>query len=143
MRPITQIIVHQTDTPTGTLESVERYHKNVLGFSACGYHYLIEHDGKVRKGRPNGEVGAHCQGDNVASLGICCVGTGDAFPLGRGYMNLAMLENLLRLIADLRRAYPTISELWGHRERESGRRQGKTCPGFNAALLRTIFQNQP
>lgn len=39
-----------------------------------GYHYLIELDGTTRTGRHMEEVGAHVQGNNSKSLGICMVG---------------------------------------------------------------------
>jgi len=139
MRPITKIVGHQTGTATGTLESIRNYHRNVLGWSNIGYHFLIERDAVVRKGRPQSEVGAHCAGDNVDSLGVCCVGAGDAFPIGRGYMTRDMFMALLRLLAELRQAYPMITEIWGHRERPSGKSQGKTCPGYEASVLRAIL----
>jgi len=139
MRPITKIIVHQTDTPTGTLESVRNYHMNVKGWKDIGYHFLITRDANVHKARPQAEVGAHCEGDNVDSLGVCCVGAGNAFPLDVGYMSSEMFYVLLRLVQQLRRAYPTITAIYGHNERPSGTRQGKTCPGFDAALLRTLL----
>lgn len=140
MRPIDMIVIHQTDTPTGTLESVRRYHMQTLGWSDVGYHYLITRDGKVHKGRANSEVGAHCKGDNATSIGICCVGKGNALPVGAGYMNQVMWDSLLRLMRQLVSAYSVpISRVVGHRERPSGREQGKTCPGFDVAVIRDLI----
>lgn len=138
-RRIGKIIVHQTGTTTGTLESVRNYHVNVLGWKDIGYHFLIERDATVRKGRSQVSVGAHCQGDNLDSLGVCCVGAGDAFPIGRGYMTPEMFNSLLKLLRELLAAYPTITAIYGHRERPSGTRQGKTCPGFSASVLRELL----
>ncbi len=39
-----------------------------------GYHYIIEHDGIVRQAREEIEIGAHDQGENFNSLGICITG---------------------------------------------------------------------
>ena len=140
MRVLRQIILHQTGTATGTLESIRRYHTEVLGWRDIGYNYLLTRDAKVHKGRPNSEAGAHCQGDNADSIGICCVGEGDAFPLDTGYMTLGMFVELLKLIRTLRQAYPTITEISGHREKPSGNAQGKTCPGFDAQIIRRLVQ---
>ena len=141
-RPISQIIVHQTDTEDATVESVRNYHKNVLGWRDIGYHYLITLDGVTHKGRLNSETGAHCQGDNTDSIGICVVGKGPAFPVDKatGYMSATMFHSLVRLIRGLRVAYPTIgTNIWGHREKRSGISQGKTCPGFDCKMLRVMF----
>jgi len=142
VREIKKIIVHQTGTPTGTLEDIRRYHMEALGWRDIGYHYLVTQDGSIHKGRHNAEVGAHCAGDNADSLGVCLVGAGNAFPLNghKGYMTLAMFAALLGLLLDLRFAYPKACEqVYGHREMTSGIRQGKTCPGFNVSILREIL----
>lgn len=39
-----------------------------------GYHYLIEPDGRVLQARRETEIGAHDQGENSNSLGICLAG---------------------------------------------------------------------
>ena len=36
--------------------------------------YLIRLDGTVEHGRPEAEIGAHCQNHNEHSIGICYVG---------------------------------------------------------------------
>lgn len=44
-----------------------------LGFFV-GYHYLIEVDGTIQKAREETEIGAHDQGENYGSIGICLAG---------------------------------------------------------------------
>jgi len=39
-----------------------------------GYHYVIERDGTIKQARQENEIGAHDQGENVDSIGICLVG---------------------------------------------------------------------
>jgi N-acetyl-anhydromuramyl-L-alanine amidase AmpD len=137
------IVIHQTGTTTGTLESVRRYHMQTLGWSDVGYHYLLTRDGRVHKGRANSEVGAHCKGDNATSIGICCVGRGNALPVGAGYMTQAMWDGLLRLVGQLMSAYHIpVTRVVGHRERPSGRAQGKTCPGFGVAVIRGLLRQE-
>jgi len=147
MRPIDMIVLHQTGTATGTVESIRRYHMapppNGKGWKDIGYHYLLYADGSVHKGRPNSQVGAHCQGDNATSLGICCVGAGDGFPVGQGYMTEPMETALLDLVELLCRAYRVPPDrIFGHRERPSGKRQGKTCPGYEAHLVRAEMRKR-
>jgi len=142
VRPIDMIIIHQTGTPTGTVESIDRYHRS-LGWAGIGYHYVSYRDGSVHKGRANSQIGAHCQGDNATSLGICCVGADDALPVGAGYMNQVLWDGLLRLVGQLMSAYHIpISRVVGHRERPSGRAQGKTCPGFEVAVIRNLLRKE-
>jgi len=140
VRPIDMIVIHQTGTPTGTVESIDRYHRS-LGWAGIGYHYVLYSDGSVHKGRTNGQIGAHCQGDNATSIGVCCVGAGDALPVSAGYMNQEMWDGLLRLVHQLVSAYNIpISRVVGHRERPSGREQGKSCPGFGVAVIRSLLR---
>ena len=136
------IVIHQTDTATATVESIDRYHRS-LGWAGIGYHYVVYRDGSVHKGRLNNEIGAHCKGDNATSIGVCCVGAGDALPVAKGYMTQAMWDRLLVLVHQLMSAYNIpIGRVVGHRERPSGREQGKTCPGFDVAAVRELLRQE-
>lgn len=149
MRVIKQIIFHQTGSPNDTVESITRWHTTPLGpdpqhphglgWPHIGYHFVITPDGQVHKTLPQQTAGIHCKGDNANSLGVCCVGAGNAFPLDKGYMSRTMFASLLGLTRELLRAYPLIEALWGHRERPSGISQGKSCPGWNVQLFRALF----
>ena len=44
------------------------------GFAKIGYHYVVQLDGTVEVGRKESEVGAHAQGHNSDSIGICYIG---------------------------------------------------------------------
>jgi N-acetyl-anhydromuramyl-L-alanine amidase AmpD len=126
----------------GQVESIDRYHRS-LGWTGISCHCVICRDGSVRKGRLNSEVGAHCKGDNATSIGVCCVGKGNALPVGAGSMNQAMWDALLRLVGQLMSAYHIpVGRVVGHRERPPGRAQGKTCPGFEAGVLRNLLLQQ-
>ena len=75
-RTITLLIVHCTATPVRrevSLSEVDQWHRQ-RGWKGIGYHYLIQLDGTVERGRPEAEVGAHCQNHNEHSIGICYVG---------------------------------------------------------------------
>jgi N-acetyl-anhydromuramyl-L-alanine amidase AmpD len=52
-------------------------------------------------------------------------------------MNQVTWDSLLALTRRLMSAYRIpIDRIVGHRERPSGRAQGKTCPGFDVAVVR-------
>lgn len=136
-RTITHIVIHCADTPPGRRvmpADVDKWHKE-RGFQrtaawrkrfnpdlkAIGYHYLIDIDGQIYTGRHHDEVGAHVQGHNSSSLGICLA--------GKGSYTTAQWIALRLLLEKLKAAYPQAT-ICGHRD-FSG--VGKTCPGFDVA----------
>lgn len=71
-----RIVVHHTAGPRSqTLEDIRDFHVNVRGWSDVGYHFVIEEDGRVRKGRDWRKVPACVKGKNGDSL--CTAVTGD------------------------------------------------------------------
>jgi len=71
-----EIIIHCSATPEGkdyTVEDIRRWHLK-RGFKDIGYHYIIYRDGSVHVGRNKDLVGAHCEGHNAISIGICYIG---------------------------------------------------------------------
>lgn len=71
---------HSADNFTGAqFAKIDAYHKtrdfpkSSLGFYV-GYHYLIEHDGRIVQARKETEIGAHDTGENLNSIGICLAG---------------------------------------------------------------------
>lgn len=70
------IVVHCSATPPdlniGSVE-ITKWHK-AKGWASIGYHLVIRRDGSVEGGRSLSEVGAHAQGYNSSSIGICLVG---------------------------------------------------------------------
>ena len=72
----TMIILHCSATREGQdvkASTIKRWHLN-RGFSDIGYHYIVDLDGTIEKGRDESLVGAHCVGKNATSIGICYVG---------------------------------------------------------------------
>ena len=56
-----------------TVDDVRDMHLS-RGWSDIGYHWFIERDGSIRKGRPETKTGAHVYGHNKDNLGICLSG---------------------------------------------------------------------
>lgn len=137
------IVLHVTATrpltPAGVTE-VTTMHK-ARGFSTIGYHYVIRLDGKVEKGRPENQVGAHVQGYNSVSLGIALEG-GLSQTTGKpaDTRTPAQVEALIDLIHDLLTRYPK-ARICGHRDLSPDRDGDgviepheylKECPCFDA-----------
>lgn len=120
LRMINKIIVHCADTPDGknfTVKDIDRWHKE-RGWKGCGYHHIIRLDGIVENGRAIPEIGAHCQGYNENSIGICLI--------GRREFNANQLSTLRSLINYYLKIFPQ-AEIYGHYELC----HNKSCPNFN------------
>jgi hypothetical protein len=74
-REITETVIHWTanfiDQPYIGSEQIHEVHKQ-RGFSGIGYHYIIRRDGRIQRGRPINQEGAHAKdyGHNNYSIGI-------------------------------------------------------------------------
>lgn len=123
MRHIDTIVVHCSDTEEGTVESIRLYHMMTRGWDDIGYHFVIYKDGSIFKGRPLGKIGAHVQGANKSSIGICLIGKKD--------FKSEQYQALKNLILTLQDRYSSIRSVKNHYEFPSAIAQGKTCPNFN------------
>lgn len=95
-------------------------------FKTIGYHYVVRRNGKVEKGRSDDQTGAHCEGHNAHSLGICMVGgvNGANKPDSNfTRLQMAALEILVRNLTNEHRQ----AQVMGHRVYSS-----KACPCFDA-----------
>lgn len=125
---------------------IEEWHL-AKGWSAIGYHFVIRRDGRLELGRPMGDIGAHVEGYNSSSVGVCMVGglledgTGEPNDVKKftpaQWLTAHLVAQFLRL------AYPD-ARLCGHRDlspdlNHDGKIQPrewlKTCPGFDAVSV--------
>jgi len=126
MRPIDKIIIHCSATEKGkriSIEEIERWHKN-RGWSEIGYHFVIELDGQIKRGRDLDVVGSHVQGHNAGSIGICYVG-GLINGKPADTMTGTQEVSLWRLIDSLRVILGDL-DIYGHNDFTDG----KACPSF-------------
>lgn len=128
MRKIDKIIIHCTATPESrvtTVADVTAWHKQ-RGFNTIGYHWLIGLNGEVWKGRDESIVGAHCEGKNSTSIGICYVGgLAKDGKTAKDTRTPAQNASLLKLVKELKVKYP-YATIHGHNEFAQ-----KACPSFN------------
>lgn len=77
LRKINKVIIHCSATkPTMDIDAewIRRVHVDENGWDDIGYHYVIKRDGTIERGRSIQLTGAHAQGYNRTSLGVCLVG---------------------------------------------------------------------
>lgn len=121
---------------------IRKWHR-AKGWSDIGYHYVIRRNGKVETGRkPDNSIGAHVQGHNSNTLGICLVGglkTESPYVAEDNY-TAAQWKALESLIRSLLKKYPNAT-ICGHRDFSPDKnRDGKItsnewikiCPCFDA-----------
>lgn len=131
MRKIDKIIIHCSATKEGvnvTPSHIREWHL-VRGFYDIGYHFVITLDGIVHVGRPLSEVGAHCQGWNINSIGICYVGGLDIQGKPKDTRTEAQKNSLSRLVYELKQSFPKAT-VHGHNEFAN-----KACPCFDVSSL--------
>jgi N-acetylmuramoyl-L-alanine amidase len=128
MRTIDKIIWHCSATKEGQdvkMETIRKMHKEERGWSDVGYHYIIELDGTVREGRALIRPGAHTQGLNATTIGICYIGGVDAKMKPKDTRTDAQRAALYQLTGDLLAKFPGAT-VHGHNEFAA-----KACPSFD------------
>lgn len=86
---------------------------------------MIRLDGKIEKGRPESEVGAHCLGQNLHSIGVCYVGGRDKNGNFADTRTDAQKESMNILLYGLVHKYKC--QVFGHRDFAN-----RACPCFDA-----------
>lgn len=127
MRNIDKIIIHCSATPEGrptTVADIDRWHRQ-RGFAGIGYHYVVYPDGSVHVGRSVEQAGAHCTGQNAASIGICYIGGCNRAGQPKDTRTEAQKSALLELVKAIRRRWPHAT-VHGHNEFSA-----KACPSFD------------
>ncbi len=143
------IVIHCSATREGKpffAKDIERWHKE-RGFRTIGYHFVIDLDGTIEKGRPTDEQGAHANtaglsrsSYNKHSIGICYIGglTAD----GKTWKDTRTDKqkvSMRKLVEQLVEEFPNVKEVIGHRDTSPDRNgngeveQGewiKSCPCF-------------
>jgi hypothetical protein len=133
MRRIDLIVIHcAATTPDMDIgaDTIDSWHRQ-RGFAGIGYHYVIRRSGVVENGRPIQTAGAHAQGHNAHSLGICLAGgvrkdtlTGKL--VAEANYSESQWAALRTLVEQLMRSFPDAKVI-GHRDLD----QRKECPSFD------------
>lgn len=145
-RDIRKIIVHHSaaDAPAPQFDAINEWHKargfplSTLGFHV-GYHWVIEKDGTVVQARDEDEIGAHDQGENLDSIGICLVGNFD-----KTDPTTAQEESLGKILVRMLDEYGlTIWSIEPHRKNDATSCYGTRLPDHWASkvALERIFDD--
>ncbi|MFZ5687862.1 MAG: N-acetylmuramoyl-L-alanine amidase [Bacillota bacterium] len=116
------IVLHHAEASHCTAQDIHQWHRN-RGWAGIGYHYFVQKDGSIHRGRPRDTIGAHCQGHNYHSVGICAEGSYD-----KETMPPAQWKAIVSLVAELKGIYPH-ARVVGHKEL-----QATACPGSKYPL---------
>lgn len=131
MRSIELIVVHCSATDDNADIGVAEIRKMHLarGFDDVGYHYVIRRSGVVEIGRIEDKIGAHAQGHNANSIGVCLIGGVEADDKLKAEFNYyrAQMSSLERLLTDLTTRFPKAVVL-GHKDLPN---VVKACPCFD------------
>lgn len=134
--PVNEIIVHCAATRPEWLvgkplaekvAEIRNWHVRDNGWRDIGYHYIIDRDGAVAPGRPEGTPGAHVAGRNTGSIGVCLIGGHGSNVDDDFHQHFATAQEsaLVRLIEDIKTP-AQIAKITGHNPYAA-----KACPGFS------------
>ena len=138
MNKVIHLILHCAATPEGksfTAKDIDKMHKQ-RGFRKIGYHYVIDLDGTIEKGRTENETGAHCVGYNSKSLGICYIGgVAKDGKTPKDTRTKEQKQSMYELVDKLMKKYNlTLKQVHGHYEFAN-----KACPSFKIEKFRQEF----
>lgn len=131
------LVIHCADTRKGQdfgARDIREWHLK-RGWADIGYHYVIRRNGTIERGRKIMDVGAHVEGYNSESIGICMVGKETNY-------EAAQWKSLRSLVTVLKRRFPT-ADVVGHRDLDPTRKA--YCPGFDAEewFAKNVISRKP
>ncbi|MDY6122292.1 MAG: N-acetylmuramoyl-L-alanine amidase [Porphyromonas sp.] len=138
------IVIHCSASREDRPYTVERLLKDHIarGFSGIGYHYFVTRSGHIHLTRPLDKIGAHVQGYNHCSIGVCYEGGINKDGLPADTRTVEQKATLVRLIRMLK-LYCPLASVVGHRDLSkdvngdgiiSPHEWVKQCPCFDASI---------
>jgi len=130
MRQIKYIVLHCTATqPHATVEAIQRYWREQLGWKSPGYHYIISANGGVKQLADEAQVTNGVAGYNQVSIHVSYIGGIDTKMEPSDTRTPEQLQSMKRLIRKLKTKYPQAT-IQGHRDFP---RVKKACPSFDVS----------
>lgn len=117
-----EIVLHHAEASSCTVQDIHSWHLE-NGWLGIGYHFFIDKQGNVYRGRPEGAVGSHCPKHNAISLGVCFEGD-----FMKETITQVQIDAYKELVKYIRAKYGDIP-IYGHKELYS-----TECPGTNFPL---------
>lgn len=151
MRKIEKIVVHCTaGSQKQSATDIIRYHtgkgKNCLGWSAPGYHFIVEPSGKIVNTWPVEKISNGVKGHNSTIINVAWIGGLDlSKPMPYPSVDNRTLnrrQRLVKLLTELKTEFP-VAQIVGHRDLSPDLNGNgvidpweriKDCPCFDAIL---------
>ncbi len=109
-------------------KEIEAMHKaRTPPFATIGYHFVIRTNGVIEYGRPVSHIGAHVEGHNAKSIGICLIGGLNSSGKPAYNFTSEQQQSLKLLVSILEHTFPNV-EILGHRDFPN---VAKDCPCFD------------
>ena len=143
MRKINRIIIHCAATKEGVdydVNDIRRWHL-ANGWADVGYHYVIKLNGDIEEGRPLEKAGAHTQGYNQDSIGVCYIGGCDKNGKPKDTRTEAQKNAMFCLVKTLMQKFK-VKDVRGHRDYSPDKNKDgkitpnewiKACPSFEVS----------
>ena len=132
MRTIKYIVVHCTASPqSATIESIQRYWRERLGWLASGYHKIVKANGEVVTLSADNEICNGVAGYNSASLHVSYIGGIDSRGNPLDNRTQGQKDALSQVLHAWKAKYPD-AKIQGHRDFLKRGVNWKECPSFDA-----------
>ncbi len=124
----TIVIHHAGDTNAPKMKEIQVKHFG-RGFADVGYHFGVDLKGKIWEGRDIEYIGSHVSKQNTGKIGLVLMGDFETeddhfLDLSDDTFTAAMEQAALRMICYLKKRYPSVRYLGGHRDFKQ-----TVCPG--------------
>ena len=117
MKDVLFIVVHCSSTPVSqkvTVKDIDNCHKD-RHFAMIGYHWVIDQEGNILKGRDEKYAGEHVKHYNQHAIGVCYEGGLDEKGRPKDTRTPEQKAALWFLLEDLKKDYPN-AKIVGHRD---------------------------
>jgi N-acetylmuramoyl-L-alanine amidase len=129
VRKIKYIAVHCTATAqTATVENIQKYWREHLGWQMPGYHFIIKLNGESVHLLDIAKVSNGVKGFNYETINISYIGGVDAENNPKDTRTDAQKVTLLKLLKELKTNFPNAI-IQGHKDFPNVK---KACPSFEA-----------
>jgi N-acetylmuramoyl-L-alanine amidase len=129
MRNIKYIAVHCTATAqSATVENIQNYWREHLGWTMPGYHFIIKPNGEVANLLSIEKVSNGVKGFNHEIINISYIGGVDANNVPKDTRTDKQKISILKLLKELKLKFPNAI-IQGHRDFPNVK---KACPSFDA-----------
>ena len=135
MRTIKYLAVHCTATAqTATVENIQKYWREHLGWQMPGYHFIIKPNGETVCLLDISKVSNGVKGFNSETINISYIGGVDSKNNPKDTRTSEQKAALLKLLKELKCKFPKAI-IQGHRDFP---KVAKACPSFDA---KTEYKN--